>query len=203
LAFLFFAITSLRQRLKKQAQRPSSCGGRFDRRELPVGESRVARRTEQLKTFFCANRLQEPTTLRKKFSAALHILSKAARSFWRKTTASLRAREALNPALGIAPLRISRVDARAREKEFFWKLLRSQCRGLVISGTRVISTVFAELSRRDACAIAQAFRSSMSSRQSQLIGRRLRKTLSALHASAALDRDPFPWAKERAGGSVR
>jgi hypothetical protein len=39
LAFLFFAITSLRQKLKKQAQRPSISYGRFDRRDEPGGES--------------------------------------------------------------------------------------------------------------------------------------------------------------------
>ena len=54
LAFLFFAITSLRQRLMKQAQRPSTCGGRFNRRKQPGGESRVAQHTERLKNLFSA-----------------------------------------------------------------------------------------------------------------------------------------------------
>ncbi len=84
LAFLFFAITSLHQRLKKQAQRPSNCCGRFDRRDKPGSESlsRPAHRaTENL--LFTALILLHPQDFHfngKKFSAALHIISKAARS---------------------------------------------------------------------------------------------------------------------------
>jgi len=130
---------------------------------------RSAHRATQ-KLFFRANRLQEPTTLRKKFSAALHILSKAARSFWRKTTVSLRTREAHKPPLGFAPLRI-RASMRARERTNSSRSCfeRFVCH-LAISGTQVSTTVSAELSRRDVCAIARAFRSSMSSYQSPLFG---------------------------------
>ena len=86
LAFLFFAITSLRQRLKKQAQRPSGCSGRFNRRKQPGGESRVAqaRRATQnpfsLREFlFC---FRNPTTLRKKFFSSIAHIKQSSKKFF-------------------------------------------------------------------------------------------------------------------------
>jgi len=122
LAFLFFAITSLRQRLKKQAQRPSSCGGRFNRRENPAVNLASLTHTERLKNFFLREflfRFRDSTTLRKKFSSSIaHIKQSSKKFFGEKQQRWSRAR-CSRARFFIGDVANLRVGLRARSNDFF------------------------------------------------------------------------------------